>query len=176
MLKTKKSIFIHLVLLFNLALISCTSKLSEMDSLDDENTSGSLSRLDERPIFERTAEQDSARKALNFLQRHTQGHLYSTFLNAQNPCYPPDTTFVINQIELQNAIDRIVLLYGEGLSPEERVQLPIAASIGEESYYVEQCLESEIEKYQIAFMRDIPSSSGTWLIRDLTGSDLILCW
>lgn len=137
------------------------------------NDSNELHELTE---IEMTPESTKAFDALNTLQGSTQGHLYSSFVNSINSSSKPDTSFVLSQNELKEAISRITTRYGNKLSPKEYEMLVESSVMAQEEYYVEYfSLNSNLKNIGIP-MNGIPTA-GKWIVRGiLNRRDLILEW
>ena len=122
-----------------------------------------------------TPEQESAFNALNLLQVNTDEHsrLYSTFAGTDQPCYPPDTSFVITRSELLNAMMLFGKEYCTNLNAEERNKLINAAVMAQTEYTVLHCTTNSSN---FNYEHGLPMV-GIWVMPRVLGRrDVILEW
>jgi len=161
-----------LVLIFFPCLIfSCTfaqegkeQKRELTDSTANNNT-----------VSELTLEQESAFDALNTLQVSTdeKNRLYSTFADIVQPCYPPDTSFVITRSELLIAMMQFVKENCTSLNIEERDKLIKTAVLAQKEYTVLHCTGNSSN---INYEKGLPLI-GTWVMPSvLDRRDVVLVW
>ena len=126
-------------------------------------------------IPELSPEQESAFEALNTLQVRTDelNQLYSTFADIHQPCYPPDTSFVISQSEFLIALKIFVEEFCKNMSDEERDSLSKLAVLAQPEYKVLYCsTDGSISNYKNGLPR-----IGTWVMPGVLGRrDIILNW
>jgi len=159
------------LLFFPCLLFSCTftqegeEKKQELTDLTDNNNT----------VSELNSEQEAAFDALNTLQVSTDemNRLYSTFANIAQPCYPPDTSFVITQSELEVAMKQFVEQHCTNLSAEERDKLHKTAVLAQKEYKVLHCSGNPSD---IDDEKSLPYM-GTWIMPNVLGRrDVILKW
>jgi hypothetical protein len=124
---------------------------------------------------ELTQEQQAAFDALNTLQVSTDemNRLYSTFAGAVQPCYPPDTSFTISQIELLIAMKQFTSRNCENLSLQERDELAVKSVLAQEKYTVSLCLDNATPP---TYKKGVPMT-GTWVLPNVLGRrDVIIVW
>ena len=75
-------------------------------------------------------------EALNTLQVSTDQihHLYSTFAGINQPCYPPDTSFVLSQSDLLIALKHFVNIHCTNLNITKRNELSFSAVLAQKEY------------------------------------------
>ena len=126
------------------------------------------------PVTELTIEQESAFDVLTELQVNSdeQSRLYSTFANIVQPCYPPDTSFVISQSELLIAMKQFVKENYTRLNIEERSRLIHTAVKAQTEYTVLHCNNQSNANYESGL-----PLSGIWVLPSVLGRrDVILQW
>lgn len=123
------------------------------------------------PVAELSDAQQASMEALNTLQVNTQeNRLYSTFANIPQPCYPPDTSFSLTRVQLQDALQLFVAKHYPALPVDQRVALVSKAVMAQDDYIVLLCRDG------------IPANgaspmTGTWVIPNLLGQrDVVLVW
>lgn len=122
-----------------------------------------------------TEEQQSAFDALNTLQVNTdeRDRLYSTFADIRQPCYPPDSSFVITQSELLNAMTQFVNKNCTNIEIEERNRLINTSVLAQMEYRVLHCANNP---YSINYDNGLPMK-GTWIMPNVLGRrDVIIHW
>lgn len=122
-----------------------------------------------------TADQQAAFDALNTIQVNAGGMnlLYSTFPNITQPCYPPDTSFVISQSQLMDAVTLFVRDNCASLSDADRDALPKIAVLAQSEYKVLHCRDTTTN---ITFENNLPMY-GTWVMPGvLDRRDVIIKW
>lgn len=122
-----------------------------------------------------TLEQKAAFDALNTLQVNTDkmNHIYSTFPNIHQPCYPPDTSFLISQSQLLVAMEKFVSIHCTNLTSERRNELAKTSVLAQENYTVNFCFD---ESENPTFENGLPLI-GTWVLPNILGRrDLTLIW
>lgn len=152
-------------------MLSCST---EQENVDEELSYYPTSHYYTDTIAEPTQEMDSASKALNTLQTSTDemNRLYSTFPNIHHPCYPADSSFTISQAELLSAMMQFVTTNCKNLPVDERENLAKAAVLGQKEYTVLHCpYYSEKTNYK----NGLPKT-GTWVMPNVNGSDLLIVW
>ena len=166
---------INLVINFVLAnfmvslILSCSAPTKK--TTPDKNSAVSTSSYSDSLTFE----QEAAFDALNTLQVSTDqmNRIYSTFPNINQPCYPPDTSFLISQSELLEAMERFVSIHCTNLTSKRRNQLAKTSALAQESYTVNLCLS---ESKNPSFENGLPLT-GTWVLPNILGRrDLTLVW
>ena len=97
-------------ILLSIILFSC-SATQENKSQKQEKINLPTTYVDSIP--ESTPVQQKAFDALNTLQTSTddKNHLYSTFANINQPCYPADTSIVITQAQFLTYMKQFVSKY-----------------------------------------------------------------
>ena len=126
-------------------------------------------------IKELTIEQESAFDVLNRLQASTdeKNRIYSTFANIFQPCYPPDTSFVISRSELLIAMERFLTKHCTNLTKEERNELAATAVLAQEEYMVLHCA---VNSSNLNYKNGLPMS-GIWVMPNVLGRrDITLVW
>lgn len=93
-----------------LILVGCSSQESRVDNEQKVD----IKQAQDIEYSEISSDQQAAMDALNHLQVNTQYHLHSTFVGAETPCFPPDTTFLISKDDLHSAMTRFVNKYYDG--------------------------------------------------------------
>ena len=121
-------------------------------------------------LSELTIEQESAFEALTTLQLRSdkRNQLYSTFANIDQPCYPPDTSFVISQAQFHMAMKQFISRHYSNLTVEQQDALAEKSVKAQEKYQILHCRENS--------ENELPMT-GTWVIPNILGrSDVILHW
>lgn len=122
-----------------------------------------------------TSKQESAFDALNTLQVNTdeKNRIYSTFPNITQPCYPPDTTFVISQTNLLIAMKEFLSIHCKNLTSKRRNELAEASVQAQNSYNLNFCAENLIN----LTYKNGPPLKGIWVLPNILGRrDLTLVW
>lgn len=157
-----------------LLMLSCTSGQREIDERP-YLTDSLKSILDLQEAADLTQEEEAAFEALNTLQTNTdqQSRFYSTFANLTQPCFPPDTGFVVSQSELKSIMKIFVDKFCQNLTLEDRNELVTASVLAQVKYAVLHCRDhSYIQTTEQKF-----SMTGTWVIPNILGRrDLVLVW
>lgn len=126
-------------------------------------------------VLELNPEQQAAFDALNTIQVSTdqQNRFYSTFSNIGQDCYPPDTSVVILQAELLEAMNFFVEKHCTQLSKEKRDTLAKTAVLAQAEYTVFHCLHnSPMPNYENGLPRQ-----GTWVMPGVLGRrDILMIW
>jgi len=168
----KKSI---LLLVIPGLILSCSNGQQERNQVQQSSYSlPSYSTIYMDSIIELTPEQQSAFDALNTLQVSTdeKNHLYSTFAGIVQPCYPPDTSFVISRAELLIAMEQFLTRHCTNLTFEKRNELAATSVLAQEEYTVLHCRISS----KLNYINGLPMS-GTWILPSVLGRrDVILEW
>lgn len=152
-------------------MLSCST---EQENVDEEFSYLPLLQSNTDTIIEFTEEMEAASEALNTLQTSSdeKNRLYSTFPNIFHPCYPPDSAFTISRAELLYAMKQFVTKHYTNLPIDEREKLAETAVLGQEEYIVLHCSEnSEKPNYK----NGLPMT-GTWVMPNVNGSDLLIVW
>jgi hypothetical protein len=156
-------------------ILSCTTGQQERDQVQQSIYSLPFySTTYTDSLIELTPEQQSAFDALNTLQVSTdeKSRLYSTFADICQPCYPPDTSFVISRAELLIAMKQFLTRHCTNLTIEKRNELAATSVLAQEEYTVLHCRISSNHNY----VNGLPMS-GTWIMPSVLGRrDVILEW
>jgi len=155
-----------ILIIFIVSQAACNSHKSNTD-IDPKDQFNQVPIL---PVSEITDDQQAALDAINYLQRNTQFHLHSTFLRAEYPCVPPDTTFTVSRADLYSALVRFTDMYYDGSPLDIKSTVEVAAQAQEE-YHVEHCYANPTDSTN--YVRE----SGTWILRSvLNRRDVIIEW
>lgn len=141
-----------------------SSDVLSLDQITDRDTISALS-----------PEQRSAFEALNTLQVSTDQihHLYSTFAGINQPCYPPDTSFVLSQSDLLIALKHFVNIHCTNLNITKRNELASSAVLAQKEYTLFLCLDRSAS---ISYANGAPMT-GTWVLPNILGRrDVIIVW
>lgn len=162
---------IHAILLFFLiVLFSCSPKKQTSDQ----------EPIPTNPYYDNTAteltsEQRKAFDTLNVLQINTdeQSRIYSTFADIRQPCYPPDTSFVISQSEFHSAMQAFLAEHCTEMDSTRRKELGNAAVLSQKQYKVLHCSQNlHPEDYTNGLPRN-----GIWVMPSVLGRrDILLVW
>lgn len=159
-------------ILLSIILFSC-SATQENKSQKQEKINLPTTYVDSIP--ESTPVQQKAFDALNTLQTSTddKNHLYSTFANINQPCYPADTSIVITQAQFLTYMKQFVSKYCQNLSKDMQYELAKSAVLAQEEYTVLYC-NNELANQN--FKNGLPMS-GTWVMPNVLGlRDVIIVW
>jgi hypothetical protein len=127
-------------------------------------------------IVETTIQQQEAFDALNALQLESKGHLYSTFVNIDHPCFPPDSSFVITQNELLKSIQELLEIHSS-LSLDEQKRLSELAVLAQEKYTVFRCTSSALNQEELKLGIKATKMKTTWVLPNVLGiRDVVLTW
>ncbi|MEO0338931.1 MAG: hypothetical protein AAF242_06930 [Bacteroidota bacterium] len=109
-----------------------------------------------------TTEQQAAFDALNTLQTSTdeRNRLYSSFPNADLPCYPSDTSFEVSQSELLAYMESFISKHCQNLSPESQRQLAQAAVLAQKKYTLLHC---PANGSTVDYTKGLPTT-GIWIL------------
>lgn len=160
------------LLLLILVLPFCSCTVDKTGTPDQETRS--LSN-DSDSLKELTPGQEYAFEALNKLQVSTDhlNQFYSTFPNISQPCYPPDTTFMISQSELRSVLTVFVANHCTRLPQNDRTSLVRAAVLAQKNYLVNFCSNSPHPR---SYKRGFPLN-GTWVFPGVLGRrDIVIVW
>lgn len=169
----KLTIVFTMLALFFYACFHSNNEPNRVHETSDEQLANRSESLEAK--VEPTLEQQSAFEALNTLQVSTdkRNRLYSTFAGIDQPCYPPDTSFVISQSELLFAIKAFVETNCKNLSIKERNQLTKRAVLAQKDYTLSLCLDN----VSIVDFENGTPMMGTWVMPSiLERRDLIIVW
>jgi hypothetical protein len=161
-------------LILSLLTLSCTNvqeKVDKKQELTDFLSSYPFTEI----VLEITQEQQAAFDALNTLQTSTDemNKLYSTYSGIHQPCYPPDTSFIISRSELLNALELFVTKNCTNLTIEKRNKLATTAVLAQEEYIVLYCPDYSSE---VNYERGLPET-GTWVMPSILGRrDVTIIW
>ena len=161
-----------ILLILSTLILSCGTVQNEVPK--EEFSYLPLLQSNTDTVIEFTEEMQSASEALNILQTSSdeKNRLYSTFPNIFHPCYPPDSAFTISRAELLSAMKQFVTKHYTNLPVDEREKLAETAVLGQEEYIVLHCSEnSEKPNYK----NRLPMT-GTWVMPNVNGSDVLLVW
>jgi len=163
-----------ILLTVHVLLISCTPTHENTDQTQHSTYSlHYTTNTDSLP--ELTPEQQSSFDALNTLQVSTdeKNHLYSTFANIVQTCYPPDTSITISRSYLLTALEQFVAKHCTTLTIEKRNELVSSAVLAQEEYIVLHCPDNSSE---VNYETGLPMT-GTWVIPSVLGRrDVVLIW
>lgn len=163
--------FIVLLMVVCLISFSCTSSQNKNKQKSKLSTTNSINRT----LIEITSQQQDALDALNTLQVNTDemDHIYSTYPNINQPCYPPDTSFEISQTEFLHYMEQFIFKHCKEMEPEIQNELAKASGLAQEKYKVLHCAEDPLDtKYE----NGLPLS-GTWVLPNiLDRRDVTLVW
>lgn len=160
-----------MLLCFPCLLFSCIPAQESNEQEQEMNDSTIYNNI----VQELTSEQQFAFDALNTLQISTdvKNRLYSTFADIVQPCFPPDTSFVISQSELQRAMMQFVKENCTYLNIEKQEELASTAVLAQKEYTVLYCSD---HSSNINYGKGIPRT-GTWVMPGVLGRrDVILVW
>lgn len=165
-----------IIAITQLALFSCAAN-NEKTEQNQQSTYSlpPFSTTSTDSIPELTSEQESALDALNMLQINTdeKNRLYSTFANINQPCYPPDTNFVISRSEFQIAMSQFLTMHCTNLTKKEREELATASVLAQEEYTVLHCNSNSSN---LNYKNGLPMS-GIWIMPNVLGRrDVLLEW
>ena len=167
MLSKIKKLFV--LILFPCLILSCKFAQDEKGQNQEETNSTS------NKSTELSLEQASAFDALTTLQVSTdeKNRLYSTFAGITQPCYPPDTSFVLTRSELLTAMKQFAKENLTRLNIEERDKLINSSVLAQKEYTVLHCGDnSTIGNYETGL-----PMKGTWIMPSvLDRRDVILVW
>jgi hypothetical protein len=155
-------------------IISCAPTNENTDQTQNSNYSLPY-KTSSDSLTELTMEQQSSFDALNTLQVSTdeKNHLYSTFANIVQPCYPADTSITISRSSLLTAMEQFVAKHCTTLTIEKRNELVSTAVLAQEEYNVLHCPDNSSE---VNYETGLPMT-GTWVIPSVLGRrDVVLIW
>lgn len=161
-----------ILIFLSTVLFSC-SETQENKGQNQEKINLTTSYVDSIP--ELTPVQQEAFNALNTLQTITdeKSHLYSTFANINQPCYPADTSIVITQAQFLTYMKQFVSKYCQNLSKDMQYELAKSSVLAQEEYTVLYC-NNESENQN--FNNGLPTT-GTWVVPNVLGRrDIIIVW
>ncbi len=161
-----------ILIFLSIVLFSC-SETQENKGQNREKINLTTSFVDSIP--ELTQVQQEAFDALNTLQTSTdeKNHLYSTFANINQPCYPADTSIVITQAQFLTYMKQFVSKYCQYLDEDIQDELAKASVLAQEEYTVLYCNN---EASNQNFKNGLPMS-GTWVLPNVLGRrDVIIIW
>jgi len=122
-----------------------------------------------------TLKQESTFDALNTLQMSTdeRNRIFSTFPNITQPCYPPDTSFIISQSDLLVAMKEFLRIHCKDLTTEKRNELAETSVLAQDQYSLNFCIEHSKNPTH----KNGPPLSGVWVLPNILGRrDLTLVW
>lgn len=127
---------------------------------------------------ELTLEQQSAFDAFNKLQVNIkQDHLYSTFVNAPQLCYPPDSNFIISRAELLSALKHLLITYPTNSSIEEQNEMVETAVLAQEEYLVLLCFDKSPNQNIQSINNSSFPTTGVWILpKVLDRRNIIIEW
>jgi len=159
-------------LFFHLLVFCCTS--TPQSTTKKKKELYSLSHY-QPPVEKLSKVQQAAFDAFNKLQVSTdkKNQLYSTFANIEHPCYPPDTTFEISQIELLLVMEKYITEHCTSLGSKEQNLLIQSSILAQDQYTVFHCRTGEqTDKGYNKF-----TMTGIWVFPSVLGRrDILLHW
>jgi hypothetical protein len=146
---------------------------------EKNQTQGSTDTETTDLLMELNPKQKAAFDALDTLQVHSRGHLYSTFAGLSHACFPADTSYVLTQSELKVAIEEVMAEYGTDLSATRHDDIFKTCIQAQESYTVQHCFAATRDPAYRDFLKQNPQAqkTGVWVIPNVLGHrNIVLEW